>query len=389
MNIFESAKAPPRECVGLTFRQIETALSPEAATTLRHLTHILKAPHDTPRLPTVIQSALRSVQSYGMKLIAPTNTFNLVQQMLEKLNEEVSALSGYIQEEHQLEQPLLRRLQPYAPYALVLNLASLQSDDKSEYQEAAGVEIALRLVSGQCFHCGFATAVRRALMPHLFEASKGVPTQVADWHKIYQKTLIKAEKYFEGSGNTDPDETTSPRLFDTAARHELSRKARFAPPRQRQALLDRRHQTIWQLKESAAALMDAAERYDQTALLTLVAFFSGLTLQLTMHLPLADRITGNNWLMLLDIEAGVIKTCIDTVFPKAAQAGADTQCFRPASKIIVKPLPGFLWVCLRALRSKHPDSETLAQLLSDARTSGREPLCLMIRRHYHRLLSAS
>lgn len=372
MSIFNPTTTIQHDGFGPTVHQLKPLLNPDSAATLDYLLHALIAPEDTPRLPDAIQSACDAVASYGVTLKQPSAAFRLVKESIDKLHDDVSMIIGTVHEHDELERPLIRRLAPHAPYALCLTLAALSDDDVGVAREAAGVEIALALATAQCCHEEFATAVRRSLTPELFDIRKDASKRTPDWQKTYLKTRVRAAKLFEVGGAPDPQATECARLFDLGAFHEVSRKTRFSPPRQRQAILDRRHQTDWQIKSSAAALMARAMLYDHTALLTLIAFCAGLTLRLSKDLTLAGQVVDDTWFMVLDLEVGVIKTNLDPLFPKAAQLPTGADCFRPANKIAVKPLPLFLWNLLKVLHAAHPEAKTLAQLLTDAATSGRQ-----------------
>lgn len=372
MSLFKSAVPVSINAVGFTVEQLEHALDADSGTTLRHFLHVLKAPDDVPRLACVLRSAREAVASYGATLSMPSATFRLVQDSLDKLHDDVAVATAGIPVTYQLDHPLMRRLSAHGPYALCLTLRALTGNDIGVAREAAGLEIALGLATAQCFDNGFATDIRRTLTPELFDTRKTDAKRSQEWTKTYVRKRVKAAKHFESGATPDPESPNGARLFDISAGFELSRKMRFAPPRQRQALLDRRHQTDWQLKASAAALMAQAALYDHTALLILVAFSTGLTLRLTKDIPLAGQVTDDKWFMVLDLDAGVIKTCLDRLFPKAAKPDTGATCFRPANRIVVKPLPVFLWLYLQELYAQCPDAKTLAQLLPDAKMSGRQ-----------------
>jgi len=270
-----------------------------------------------------------------------------------------------------LEQPLLRRLAAHAPYALCLTLASLKEKEVVNARAAAGVEIALCLATAQRFRAGFAQNIRRTLTPELFGFALKVEADT-NWSVTYVKTRAKAARIFEADESPDPQGGNPIRLFDIAAGYELARKTRYSPPRQRQAILHRRHQTIGQLKASAATLMEQGAQHDHAALLTMIAFSTGLSLRLTQNLPITSCRGDDSWLMRLDIDAGVIMTNLDPLFPQAAIPAAGTTCFRAANRIAVKPLPTFLSSRLKALHAIHPEAEVLAELLPGASISGRQ-----------------
>ncbi len=371
MSILKRAAAFHVEGATISLHQLESQLEAERACTLLQLLHVLNAPADIPCIKAVVESVCEVVASYGFTLAKPSPTFHLVQRSLEALKDDIRTKFPGVSYGRDLEQPLLRRLAAHAPYALCLTLAALKDKDIVNARAAAGVELASCLATAQRFRAGFAKDIRRTLTPELFGLAPKVGADT-NWSATYVKTRAKAARLFEADESPDPLGGNPVRLFDIAAGYELARKARYSPPRQRQAILDRRHQTIGQLKASAAILMEQGEQHDHTALLTMVAFCTGLSLRLTQSLPITSCRGDDSWLMRLDIDAGVIITNLDPLFPQAAIPAAGATCFRAANRMAVKPLPTFLSSCLKALHAMHPEAKVLAELLPGASISGRQ-----------------
>jgi len=353
MSILRRSAAFPAAGTVISLHQLESQLEAESACTLLQLLHVLNAPSDIPCIKAVVDSVCEAVSSYGVTLAKPSHTFHLVQRSLEALKNDIRNKFSDVSYGRDLEQPLLRRLVAHAPYALCLTLASLKKKEVVNAWAAAGVEIALCLATAHRFRAGFAQNIRRTLTPELFGLALKVEAD-ANWSVIYVKTRVKAAQIFEAGESPDPQGGNPVRLFDIAAGYELARKTRYSPPRQRQAILDRRHQTIGQLQASAATLMEQGEKHDHTALLTIVAFCAGLSLRLTQSLPITRCREGDTWLMRLDIGAGVIMTNLDSLFPKAAIPAVGATCFRAANRVAVKPLPTFLSSHLKTLVSVVP-----------------------------------
>ena len=371
MSILRRSTAFQAAGTVISLHQLESQLEAESACTLLQLLHVLNAPADIPCIKAVIESVCEVVSSYGLTLAKPSPTFHLVQRSLEALKDDIRTKFPGVSYGRDLEQPLLRRLAAHAPYALCLTLAALKNKDIVNARAAAGVEIASCLATAQRFRAGFAKDIRRTLTPELFGLAPKVGA-ATNWSATYVKTRAKAARFFEADESPDPQGGNPVRLFDITAGYELARKARYSPPRQRQAILDRRHQTIGQLKASAAILMEQGEQHDYTALLTMIAFCTGLSLRLTQSLPIASCLGSDNWLMRLDIDSGVIMTNLEPLFPKAAIPMAEATCFRIANRIAVKPLPTFLSSRLKALHAIHPEAEVLAELLPGTSISGRQ-----------------
>ncbi len=371
MSIFRTSTAFHVGGTAISLHQLESQLEAESACTLLQLLHVLNAPADIPCIKAVVDSVCDAVSSYGTTLAKPSNTFHVVQRSLEALKDDIRNKFSDVSFGRDLEQPLLRRLIAYAPYALCLTLASLKEKESVNAWAATGVEIALCLATAQRFRAAYAKDIRRGLAPELFGLAPKVGAG-ANWSVTYVKTRTRAARVFESDESPDPQGGNPVRLFDIAAGYELARKTRYSPPRQRQAILDRRHQTIGQLKRSAATLMEQGGQSDHTALLTMIAFCTGLSLRVTQSLPITSCREDDSWLMRLDIDAGVIMTNLNSLFPQAATPAEGATCFRAANRIAVKPLPNFLFSHLKTLHAVHPAAEVLAELLQGASTSGRQ-----------------
>lgn len=362
---------PSKRPLFTSLSDLERCLVPAATQTLHQLTDVLLIPQDIPRLPIVLTLVCNAVKAYGSSLSAPNKLFNLIQSVVENLRADVIDRLGWTTSDHELAQPLLKRQLPHSPYALCLSAGILPTDQATRYMIAIGVEIALSLVTGKTFGRGFADQLRREITPRLY-GSAGPADAPAKWDKTAARKLRLAAKLFEVDGSPDPSNTETLRLFDLKARLELSRKLHYSPPRQRQALLDRHHQCEWQLLASASQQFVRAQAGDQTALLTLIAFVAGLSLATTKDMPIGTALADDEAVMLLNLDDGTILTNLSRLTPAAAKPLPNATIFRAATWIAVKPLPVFLVELLRRLAEGRPGVTSLADLLPEASTSGRQ-----------------
>lgn len=181
MSILKPAFYMQPEGSVLSFQQLDRSLSASSSATLRELLHVLLAPPDVPRLNIVLESVCDAVASYGSTLAAPSAIFRLVQASLEQVRNDVRTAYGSRSCSIALEQPLLRRLTEHSPYALYLTLAAMSDSCIDVPRKAAGVEVALRMVTGQTIRDGFATAVRRTLTPELFNIKMVAAKRDVGW----------------------------------------------------------------------------------------------------------------------------------------------------------------------------------------------------------------
>lgn len=362
---------PAKRPLFTSLDDLERCLGLAAKQALHQLTDVLLIPQDIPRLPIVLALVCKAVEAYGTSLRAPNKCFHLIQSTVEDLRADVIDRLGWTTSDHELAQPLLKRQLPHSPYALCLSAGMLPTDQATRYMIAIGAEIAFSLATGKAFGGGFANEMRREITPNLFGRGNHADNP-AKWEKTAARKLRLAAKLFEVDGSPDPSTTEPLRLFDLKAGFELSRKLRYSPPRQRQALLDRHHQSEWQLLASASQLLARAKAGDQTALLTLIAFVAGLSLATTKDMPIGTALAGDESIMVLDLDEGTIQTNLGRLTPVAAKPSPYATIFRAASWIVVKPLPAVLVELLRRLADGRPGVASLAELLPDASTSGRQ-----------------
>ena len=313
-------------------KETERKLNSKTIAVRDYLADVISAPADKPMFTEVVAIASSAIQIYGKTLLSPSPTFIVVEKSVAQLATHLSQNGYGSHKKEELEIPMLRRLLPYPGYSLCVSLHQANTANLSLELEATGLAIALALATGKKVEKPFATAIRRSVAPKLFDEKCSEEKSRSAWVASYRKKRALAADIFENGSNPDPESSNCERLFDIHARFELLRKLRYAPPRQRQAVLDRRHQSEAQLLQSAKVLLSRALEGDQTSLLEIVAFSVGLSLRTTIHIPLSSHNTSDAWLMVLDIDAGLIKTNLDPITPNAATPVTEARCFRPAAE---------------------------------------------------------
>lgn len=349
----------------------ERAVSSEIYAIQDCLVDVLRAPTDKPLFKEVVAIASAAIQSYGRTLTSPSKAFLVIEENVAQLAKYLQRNASVSNKGNELELPLLRRLLPHPGYALCMSLHQAKDNHHTLALEAAGLAIAFAIATGQKVEASFSNDIRREIAPKLFYEKSNEERCYASWKSTYLKKRAIAGEIFENGSNPDP-ESDCERLFDVHAQFELKRKMRYSPPRQRQALLDRRHQSEAQLLHSARLLLKHAQGGDQTAILWIVAFMTGLSLATTMNMPLASAVAEDTWILMLDIEAGLLKTNIAPLTPASANPKCGAGCFRPANKVVVKPLPSAVSYLLKQHSTNHPRACSLRDLLPAANTSGRQ-----------------
>lgn len=339
---------------------LEGMLRPGTRALFRQLLHSLNPPIDAPNLKYALNGAVKAVKSYGTTLRQPSRLF--VEQLngLESLVEEVEVIFG-VASNYVLESPLWRRLANYPAWALVLAMAD--ADDSREECRAAGVEILHSLFSGSKFPKTHASRLRASLQ----KASQA--GNQTNWLPRYCRSRREADRQFESDGCYEHAGVSQ--LAQERIKAELSRTTHFASVRHRQAVLDSRHQTSLQREISAAHLRKQVESGDESAMLVMLAERSGMGIEIVKDISIAGTHAAVNWIMLLDIDEGSIKTDLACLVKDHAKAPLGASCFRPACKVACIPLPEFLAEKLREKWIERSHANCVADLLPNANVNGR------------------
>ena len=348
------------------------ALSPARAETLRRLTDALHAPKDLPQITSVLNVVCAALAALEEKLHAPNARFRHIFDSLKMLRQEYDDMIGGCSAPTDLEQPLLRRLHHHAPYALCLALLGLPKRESEPFLLACGVEIAISMVTGEAFAQKYANDIRREVSPCQFGHGRGDKSP-GKWQKSFDRKFRTALKLFDDLGNPQPEGAEDVRLFDLQAGFQLLRKVRYSPPRRRQALLDRTTLSAPQLTVAALQLVERAEGGDPTALLTMIASISGISIATALSMPIGTMLEGSDSVMILNSEQWTIDTNLARLAPDAARPPPRAAMFRGAAQVSAKPLPEVAARLLADRLALHPGATTLAELLPGAATSARLP----------------
>ncbi len=338
-------------------------LTSESQLTLRKLASVLTTPVDAPALLTVLATATHAVDAYGKTLNTPTEAFRQIALMLEALKDECCRnpqLCAAVADD-----PLRRRLLKNSTWALLIEMSKAPTPES--LLVATGVELAYCLATSKNFPNAYATNLRRALGPALDFLRPVDDTQEGEpaWLPRFRKVSRDARKLFE-AGPLPPDDGRQA-SFNEAAINTLRGASLLPGVRHRQGILDHSHLSPAMLLASAEALRNAAVDGCDDSALAILAFLSGLPLRTTARIPLAG--SSDEWVMELDIEAGVLRTDLDQVFTKSARP-REASAHRPATRVIAKPMPLFLADALMVRSNESPDAKCVADLLPRATCDG-------------------
>jgi hypothetical protein len=345
-------------------------LPPKTSSVIRQLNDLLDSPIDKPEVLRVLQVACVAVIAYGSTLNKPSQIFVEIENRVTALKNALDVCKYTFAQTPVAAAPLYRRLSRHPAWALCIAVHALAPTENHKVFEAIGAEICLCLATAKLFRKAYATAIRRPFTHWMDELPEAAIEY--DWHQTYGQIRRVAAGFFESDGAPDPAPGELVRLFDLRAKLQLHRKSLYAAPRRRQAVLDRGTQTVAQFQDSALDLMKRANAGDPSAILVLLACFSGLTLQVAIDLPIFNGVMTERRVIAIDIQSGTIHTDLEAVAAKSASPKAGQECTRTAVRVLVKPMPQFLAACLRLLFAKNPAAVSLVELIPDARTSGRE-----------------
>lgn len=338
-------------------------LTPSELQTLRGIFKSIPNPPDSPRVLDVLVGSQRCLAEFTNCLINPNDVYKaLVAKVDELVRATQTILADYDLEGEALDRPMQRRIRAFPAWSLFMMLGRCEPDH--DILRCAGAELAIKLNGDKCFAENFADNLRIAIGSEnktIADANR----QLAIFRR-HEKLWREAVMTFEASPEPPPEQA-----FESRARQYILRNMTYASPRHRQGVFDRKCLSDLQMMQSAKHLMSCVVTGDDNAIQIMMAFLTGLSPQLATSLPLADHVC-DDWLMLIDLKVGVIKTNIAPIFPNSASPspGAETA-HRPANKIIVKPLPQFLASALRKRLEEKADAKSLGDLLQTAGATGR------------------
>jgi len=336
---------------------------------LRRLSHTLRPPIDAPRLAQVLRGATIAVDAFGDTLIRPNTDFRNIATAMQAISNVAADIRHTLGIPYELENPLLRRMSKYAAWALSIELGA--ADNDNFLLEAAGVEIAVSIATGKSFPNGYANNLRRALASKTATSNSNIEFTFETIRHI-EKARRTAFQLFEDLSNQPPTggEDTSQSVESRIHQH-LKRKLTYASPNHRRGVLDRQGQSKLQALDSSQELRERAEAGDASASLMILSFLTGLSLDISADIPLANHVK-DDWLMTVDLECGVIKTNIESLFEDSATPPVEmAHNYRPANKVIVKPIPEFLQTILLNRYAHFPTAIKIGDLLKGANTSGK------------------
>lgn len=339
------------------------ALPSEEQSTLRSLLYVTSPPIDHPSVKTVIRSCYYCVKEYSNSISKPNEEFIQLMAGLQKLCERFVGADNDTGN-YELTNPMYRRLSAYPTWALLVFLGN--NTKNTDLSRAAGMELALAMFENRRFSKSLARNLRLNHQPSNSSNLNILKNRVKVENRL-REIELEANRSFE-SASVSISKVASNSSFEWDAYHFLTRKIVFLPARQRQAVLDRNCLSLEQLKETAGNLRQAALQGEKDAILIILGFCCGLSVELTKKLPLHHTVT-TDWFMTLDIQTGVVRTSIESFSPNHAVPSAERQAgYRDANKIVINPIPEFLITLLQRASENRNSAKNVDELLSGFQT---------------------
>lgn len=232
------------------------------------------------------------------------------------------------------------RLKANAAWALLWKIGAEKLAEDHPAVVAAGIELLLSLNDRKPMAVASCSSARVALkddqlsgvsIEALFEMYQGEsPPQ---WLKRCGATYAE----FLAAFDADPPAPPPPRTFADRARTELGCRAAFASHRRRAGVLD---DTCFSRRQVSAAVAYSGSGVFRTpeerrAAMWLIGC-SGLFTTSTPFIPLSGS-TLDDWVIVYDVEAGVLRRDLSCLAPEAAKARP--ECGTPASFVSTTPAP--------------------------------------------------
>lgn len=348
---------------------------PQGQDTLRLLVSKMEIPSDAPLVYEVVSGAVLCLCAYFNSLKEPCKELISTVSAMQQLQ---VLMDGIDVNNFRLAQnPLHRRLSKYPNWALLIKIS--QNKNVSSYIQAFGAKLALSLLSHKKLTPGFANELRTVMFDNAQVSEKFL--------KTIHKLMLQSAKTFELNANVKTDDE------EISLEHKLINyfKARqfYADDKTHQNVLDHDCLNSVSFKEMAQVLSNKVASHDHTAILTCMASVAGIPLNLLMEVPFLSA-SLEEWVICFDANTGCFMIDLTLISPSGYQP-VNTSIYVPASKILVKPIPNFVFHAVNNL-IKSPDSGgMIGDILSQANCNSRESIittsCL-IKPTYARFLNS-
>ena len=340
------------------------AADSEARGLLAHLTKSAPPPLDLPGLLAVVAGANTAARAAFQCLKAPNAAAVALLDELHCLGtacaEAYAARPGCVDAAGVMG----GRLKANPAWALLCKLGDTEGAADHPATVAAGIELLLSLHANKPMAIASCSSARVALkegqlnsipIEEIFDLYEGEPWP--QWLKRCRATYPE----FLAAFDSTPPPPPSPRTFEERARTELRCRAAFASHRRRAGVLD---DTCFSRRQVSAAVAYSGFGVFRTpeerrAALWIVGC-SGLFTTSTPFIPIAGS-TVEDWAIIYDLEAGVLRRDLSCLAPDAAKARPD--CGAPASFVATTPAPRDVANELRRSAKDSPGAREMGDLI--------------------------
>jgi hypothetical protein len=326
-----------------------TALPTAAGVALIAVTGILKAPSDQPNLPTVISNVLLCLNAVLARVPHMGSALNHLKRELEAAVKPLARYSG-------LDQPggMIGRINAHRAWAL---LASNLNHAPLSLLEAIGIEFARAYLTNSAFSPGPATDLHR-LQAETVDGA--ISQEKMDWLENYVLSQLNRTQHVFVDRAAGLDARTT--CFNAQVVASVTAQKSSMRIEQRQAAGRIMEMTEAELKEVFAALRMKIENGDAHALQAALAYFVGLTWELTLDVPFFSgrQCPSVVWINPAD-------GCVYVDMARMLQGLSKKQADRhvPTNLLLVRPLPTLIADLVQSACAASPGLETVGSLCDD------------------------
>ena len=311
----------------------------------------LNPPGDAPGFARVLSMARDCCFAWAETLTFSTQKINALILAVDQVTNRIEEMLPVDQEE---TSGMCRRFSKYPVWAMLLTMNG--KDENRELMAGVGAALMLALGQGKKPPKELFIKARRWLQSSRRDS---MPAELII--QLVRATKRACRFFLNGQVAVMPLEDEL-RLF-------FANKKYFATDRSHQGLADHRAQSSHQMLISAEKIRQGVENCVHDDILAALSFCCGLTVRLTVKLPLVRRADKDN-LVGLDLADGYFWIHLKLITPNHATLADDVRgALIEADEIICKPLPEFITTALRELSRQFPGASCLADILPYADVS--------------------
>lgn len=341
--------------------------NPDIGDTLSALTVVAPRPADAAGIGRVCRGSLTAVRAVISMIGKPS-------EKLLKIESDLSALAQFIAQElhesgtRELALPMPSRKGSYPQWSVLAALA--EPDMPLGARLAAGVELLRAWKDGReitkAATADMAAAINdeplsKGALELLLNGLDQEEEIAAAWHARLRRSWRQVVLHYGEAGSTPP-----PANFEDRARGQILESSVFASPGLRAGAADHRQLSRLQMKDALAQIGSWIEDDDFRGTYGFMVCSTGFTVDLIPWIPLQSPSAQADWVVVIDVAAGCLKTDVSVLAQESASASSSAAT--ASSFVNCKPMPKNLAAHLRARLVENPTARCLGELYPEATT---------------------